>query len=208
MLVRLPGHGRCVCIVYKPAFEMMVHATKLARARAVDTARRMAGETGVEEIPQDCSAQIAIDGATHRGIEKKTIIFIGWVGKVLDRDRKRECSNYNGLLKLVCQGESMNSAALIFELAQQACERITGSKLTNYAKNVVKDDGRGLEAGLLSQMAGEGNADVAIWGNIISELFHRRRAFRKVFVNLIGAELVEMIIDGMNQTSNSQTTPL
>ena len=207
MPVRLPGHGRCVCIVYKPAFEMMVQAAKLARARAADTTRLMVGETGGEEIPQDCSVQIAIDGATHRGVEKKTVIFIGWIGKILDRDRKRVCSNYNGLLKLVCQGESMNSAALIFELAQQACEKITGSKLTDYAKNVVKDDGRGLEAGLLSQMSCDGNADMTIWGNIISELFHRRRAFRKVFANLIGAELVDIISAGMNQTSNSQTSP-
>ena len=98
----------------------------------------------------------------------------------------------------------MNSDALIFDLAQKACERIHGSNLTDFAKNVVKDDGRGLEAGILLQME-EGN-DMTIWGNIISELFHRRRAFRRAFSSRLGAEFVDIISSGMNQTSNSQTT--
>ena len=35
MPAQLPGHGKCVCIVYKPGFELMAQATRLARARAV-----------------------------------------------------------------------------------------------------------------------------------------------------------------------------
>ena len=81
-----------------------------------------------------------------------------------------------------------------------------GGELTEYAKNVVKDDGRGLEAGILLQMEDAENKDMAIWGNIISELFHRRRAFRRVLTPLIGAEYVDIISAGMNQTANSRTT--
>ena len=117
------------------------------------------------------------------------------------------CNNYNGLLKSVFQGGgSMNSAALISDLSQKACESIDGSKLTDYAKNVVKDDGRGLEAGILLRTE-EDDDDVAIWGVIISELFHRRRAFRRASPSSIGAEYVDIIGAGANQTSNSQTTP-
>ena len=102
--VHLPGHGKCVCIVYKPAFEMTTQSIQVAREREKETARLLSEGTGDPVFAHDCSAQIAIDGATHRGVENKTIIFIGWVGKVMDRDRKRVCNNYNGLLKLVCQG--------------------------------------------------------------------------------------------------------
>ena len=70
-----------------------------------------------------------------------------------------------------------------------------------------QDDGRGLEDGILLQMEGDGNDDVAIWGGIISELFRRRRAFRRAFASSLGAEYVDIISAGANKTSNSQTTP-
>ena len=53
---------------------------------------------------RDCNVQIAIDGATRRAGEKKTIIFTGRAGEVMGRERKRVCSNYSGLLNLVCEG--------------------------------------------------------------------------------------------------------
>ena len=100
----------------------------------------------------------------------------------------------------------MNSASLVFDPAQRSRDRILGAKLTEYAKNVAKDDGRGPEAGILLQTEDAENRDVAIWGNIFSELFRRGRAFRRVFTPLIGAGFVDIISAGMGQTANSRAT--
>ena len=99
----------------------------------------------------------------------------------------------------------MNSSALLFDLAQRSCEKILGAKLTEYAKNVVKDDGRGLEAGVMLQIEDSENKDMEIWGDIISELWHMRRGMRK-FDPLISAEWVDVISDGANLTAHSRTS--
>ena len=41
-------------------------------------------------------------------------------------------------------------APLALNIAQDACVQILGSPLTNYAQNIVKDDGEGIEAALLT----------------------------------------------------------
>ena len=205
MNVDLPGHGKCVCIVYKPAFELLRQAVLRARARAGECARAYNEATGCYAPIPSCLAQIAIDGATHRAAEKKTVIFGGWVGKLHDRDRKRVCCNYNGLFKLVCEGESANAAALCFEVGQRASREILGSDLADFARNILKDDARGLEAGLLWQMGPSGASGPNIWGNIISELTHRRKNLRKVYEPVIGKDYIDMISTGMGKTANSCT---
>ena len=206
MDVDLPGHGKCVCIVFKPAFELLERAVINARERAAQSAREFSESTGAPIFSLDCKAQIAIDGATHRAAEKKTVIFGGWIGKLYDRDRRRICCNYNGLFKLVCEGESMNAAALCFEVGQRASNQILGRNLSDYARNVLKDDARGLEAGLLWQIEESGERGARLWGNIVSELFHRRKNLRRVYTPLIGKDAVDMISTGMDKTANACTS--
>ena len=203
MHVSLPGHGKCVCIVYKPSFEMMRQALDRANKRSELTAAEYETAVGHPATVEKCKVQIAIDGATHRGREKKTVIFGGWIGRLLDRDRRRICCNYNGLFKVICEGESLDASALAFQIAQRACVEILGDELTEFADNVLKDDGRGLEAGLLWSMESSGSQDFSEWGGIISELHHRRRNLRKKFAPVIGKGYVDIISAGMHRTSSS-----
>ena len=164
MPVALPGHGKCVCIVYKPAFEMMRQALRRADIRAAEVSSNYGSAVGCAPPGTKCTAQLAIDGATHRGREKKTVIFGGWVGRILDRDRRGLCNNYNGLFKLVCEGESLNAAALAFDVGKRACADIHGANLEDFAHHVLKDDGRGLEAGILWQMEESESQDLSALG--------------------------------------------
>ena len=206
MGVDLPGRGKCVCIVFKPAFELLERAVLNARARSAESAREFSESTGAPLCVFDCKAQLAIDGATHRASGKKTVIFGGRIGKLYDRDRRRICCNYNGLFKLVCEGESMNAAALCFEAGQRASNQILGKNLSDFARNVLKGDARGLEAGLLCQMEESGQSDAKLWGNIVSEMFHRRKNLRRSYGPLIGKDYVDIISTGMDKTANACTS--
>ena len=71
------------------------------------------------------------------------MIFGGWIGRLLDREGRRICCNYNGLFKVICEGESLDASALAFDIAKRAFFEILGEELTEFADNVLKDDGRG-----------------------------------------------------------------
>ena len=202
MHVALPGHGKCVCVVYKPSFEMMRQALDRANKRAELAASEYGDAVGIRQPVERRKVQIAIDGATHRGREKNRDI-CGRIGRLLDRDRRRIFCNYNGLFKVICEGESLDASALAFDIAQRACVEFLGEELTEYADNVLKDDGRGLEDGLLWSMESSGSQDLSEWGGIISELHHRRRNLRKKFTASLGKEYVDIISTGMHMTSSS-----
>ena len=82
----------------------------------------------------------------------------------------------------------MEAAALAFELAQEAPRQIIGAPLTDYVTNVLKDDGKGLESGLLQQMEDEYCRGLKMWGGIMSELHHRRKNLLKISTPRIGKD--------------------
>ena len=82
----------------------------------------------------------------------------------------------------------MEAAALAFELAQEASRQIIGPPLTDYVTNVLKDDGNGIDSGLLQQMEDEYCRDLKMWGWIMSELRHRRKNLVKIPTPIIGKE--------------------
>ena len=202
-----PGtEGVCVCIVHKLSYELMRQAVRRADRREAICTERFNTATGQSAQPAPCSVQLIVDGSTHRGKEKKTVLFVGRVGRSQGKERKQICANYNGILKIIFEGETADAATLAFELEQAASVKILGPPLTDYAKNVLKDDGKGLEAGLLRHMEDSNSKDLKLWGSIISELYHRRKNLKKNFPATIGESCVDFIRKYMHMTATSSTT--
>ena len=65
----LPFRGKCVCVAYTPAFEMMRQALRRDDLRAAEVSSNYGTAIGCAPPETRCTAQLVIDGSTHRGGE-------------------------------------------------------------------------------------------------------------------------------------------
>ena len=101
------------------------------------------------------------------------------------------------------EGESINASAMAFDSGQRDGADILGAGRADCAQNVMKDDGRGLEAGLLWQMKATEIQDLSARGGIISELRHRRENSRRKFTPAIGKDYVDILRAWIRRTCTS-----